>query len=106
LGPENFVLVLTTLPVDRDADQLARVLVEERLAACVSVLPPMRSTYVWEGAIENAYEQQIVIKTVGSRLEALQARVRQLHPYTVPEFLVVAVEGTSDYLAWLSQSTN
>ena len=106
MGPENFVLVLTTLPVDRDADQLARVLVEERLAACVSVLPPMRSTYAWEGAIQNADEQQIVIKTVGSRLEALQARVRQLHPYTVPEFLVVAVEGSRDYLAWLSQSTS
>jgi len=97
---------LTTLPVDRDADKLARVLVEERLAACVSVLPPMRSTYAWEGAIQNADEQQIVIKTVGSRLEALQARVRQLHPYTVPEFLVVAVEGSRDYLAWLSQSTS
>ena len=105
MGPENFLIVLTTLPVDHDADQFARVLVEERLAACVSVLPPMRSTYAWQGAIETADERQIVIKTVGTRLDALQTRVRQLHPYKVPEFLMVAVEGSADYLAWLTEST-
>jgi periplasmic divalent cation tolerance protein len=106
LGAENYVLVLTTLPVDHDADQFARALVEERLAACVSVLLPMRSTYTWQGVIENAEERQVVIKTVKTRLQVLQARIRELHPYDVPEFLVVpVVDGNADYLAWLSNST-
>ena len=100
------VIVLTTLPSEQDAEAFARVLVDERLAACVNILPAMRSIYRWQGVIERAAEQQLLIKTSEHRLNDLERRVRALHPYGVPEFLVVAVRsGSNDYLAWLSDST-
>ncbi len=105
----DLVLVLTTVP-DRPADgdaaheMLARVLVEERLAACVNVLPPMQSVYRWKGAVERETERQLVIKTTADRVPALQARLAQLHPYELPEFLVVSIAGGSEaYLDWLRQ---
>src|SRR4051812_22775696 len=88
---DRYVIALTTLPADGDAEQLARQLVEERLAACVSILPPMRSVYRWKGAVESADERQLLIKTTADQLTALEARVRTLHPYDVPEFLVVSI---------------
>ena len=105
--PSNqFVIVLTTLPAEGDAEKFASQLVEERLAACVNVLPAMRSVYRWKNAVERADERQIVIKTTKARVSALEARIRQLHPYDVPEFVVLAVDsGTADYLSWLSDNT-
>ena len=99
------VIVLTTLGAATDAGPLARALVEERLAACVSVLPPMTSSYRWKGRLEEDREQQVVIKTTAGRLQALEERLRQLHPYDVPEFLVLPVAGGSAaYLGWLRES--
>jgi len=100
------VIVLTTLPADADAATLARTLVEERLAACVNVLPAMTSFYRWKGSIEGEREQQLVIKTSAARVEALQARVAQLHPYELPEFLVLSARGSHAYLAWIQESTS
>ena len=77
-------IVLTTIGADADAAALARTLVEERLAACVNVLPPMTSFYRWKGAIEEDREQQLVIKTTPTRTVALEARLRELHPYELP----------------------
>jgi periplasmic divalent cation tolerance protein len=100
------VVVLTTLPLERDAMAFARTLVSERLAACVSVLSPMQSIYLWQGTIEHTQERQVVIKTVAERVTALEARVRALHPYEVPEFLVLPVaDGGAGYLAWVRDST-
>jgi periplasmic divalent cation tolerance protein len=100
------VIALTTLPADGNVEQLAERLVEERLAACVSILPPMRSVYRWQGAIERADERQLLIKTTTARLTELEARLRQLHSYDVPEFIVVPIaQGSADYLSWLSAST-
>jgi len=102
----DYFVVLTTLPRDHDADRFATTLVEERLAACVSVLAPMRSTYTWKGAVERTDERQIVIKTTRSRLRDLEARIRAIHPYDVPEFLALPItEGSQSYLTWLSDST-
>ena len=99
------VVVLTTWPADRDPDALARALVGERLAACVNVLGSMRSTYRWQGAVEQADERQLVIKTTTSRVAALEARLREMHPYEVPELLVLPVTGGSeDYLRWVRES--
>ena len=99
------VLVLTTLGADADAAALARTLVEERLAACVNVLPPMRSIYRWQGAVEQAAEHQLVIKTTAARVEALKARLADLHPYDLPELLVIAVaDGGDRYLRWIADS--
>ena len=103
----DFVIVLTTWPADRDADEFAHTLVAERLAACVNLLPPMRSIYTWKGAVESADERQIVIKTTGARVRELEARIQALHPYDVPEFVVLSIlDGSHPYLSWLSDSTN
>ena len=100
------VIVLTTLGAKANAVALARVLVDERLAACVNVLPAMTSVYRWKGAIEEDGEQQLVIKTTSDRVSALEARFQELHPYEAPEFLVLAVaDGSAAYLQWLEEST-
>ncbi len=102
----DYVLVLTTMPDDGRAEELARTLVGERLAACVNVHAPMASTYRWEGAIQRDAERPLTIKTTAARLEALKARLHELHPYEVPEFLVIPVAGGGEaYLRWLDAST-
>ena len=102
----EYVIVLTTLPADGGAETLARTLVEERLAACANLLPPMDSIYRWEGAIEQERERQVLLKTSRERLPALWERLRELHPYETPEFLVLGVQDGSDaYLRWLGEST-
>jgi periplasmic divalent cation tolerance protein len=99
------VIVLSTFPADQDAAALAHALVEERLAACVNVLPPMTSIYRWEGAVERASEHQLVMKTTAGRVEALKARIAELHPYDVPEILVLSVtDGAASYLKWVHDS--
>jgi periplasmic divalent cation tolerance protein len=99
------VLVLTTIGAGADGQALARTLVDERLAACVNVLPVMTSVYRWKGQVEQDQERQLVIKTTPDRLEALQSRVRELHAYELPEFLVVNADGGSAaYLSWVGES--
>ncbi|MGH9254753.1 MAG: divalent-cation tolerance protein CutA [Vicinamibacterales bacterium] len=100
------MIVLTTLGADADAAALARTLVEERFAACVNVLPPMASVYRWQGRIEQEQERQLVIKTTEGRVAALEERLRQLHPYELPEFLVFRAAGGSEaYVRWVGEST-
>jgi periplasmic divalent cation tolerance protein len=102
----DYVIVLTTLPTDADGAAFARGLVEERLAACVNLLAPMESIYSWDGDIETESERQVVIKTSRERVVALWERVRELHPYDVPEFLVLPiVDGNDAYLRWVGEST-
>lgn len=96
----DLTLVLTTMPDDRRADELAKTLVEEHLAACVNVHGPMRSTYRWKGRIECEPERQIVIKTTRTRLPDLEARLRALHPYELPEFIIVEADASPSYLEW------
>ena len=102
----EYVVVLTTLPGDADASAFARTLVEERLAACVNLLPTMESLYRWEGEIERDTERQVVIKTTRGRVVTLWERVRDLHPYDVPEFVVLPiVDGNDAYLRWIAEAT-
>ena len=104
---DEYVLVLTTLPTDADGAAFARTLVEEHLAACVNLLAPMESIYRWDGNIETETERQLVIKTTRERVAALWDRVRELHPYDVPEFLVLPiVDGNDAYLRWVGESTS
>lgn len=98
-------IVLTTLGADADAVVLARTLVEERLAACVNVLPGMTSIYRWKGQLEQDREQQLIIKTTAARVAALEARLRALHPYELPEFLVLDAAAGAAYGAWVGEST-
>ncbi len=100
----DVVIVLTTWPAGEDAGPAAATLVEEHLAACVNLLPEMESTYRWKNAVEQERERQMIIKTTRPRVDALLARLKQLHPYEVPEALVVPVVGGSDaYLAWVGE---
>ncbi len=105
MAGSDYVVVLTTVPVDT-ASELATTLVERRVAACVSVLPEMRSVYRWEGSVEQEREHQLVIKTTRGRVESLWACLREQHPYDVPEFLVLpVVDGSESYLRWIREST-
>jgi periplasmic divalent cation tolerance protein len=104
-GHSAACIVLTTLGADADAAALARTLVEERLAACVNVLPVMTSIYRWHGQVEQDREQQLVMKTSADKVPALEARLRQLHPYELPELLVLtASDGSREYLDWIADS--
>jgi periplasmic divalent cation tolerance protein len=106
MGDTQHVLVMTTLPADADAAGFAQTLVEDRLAACVNLLAPMESVYRWEGRIEREAERQLFIKTTRERVDALWQRIRELHPYDVPEFLVLPiVDGNDAYLRWVGEST-
>ena len=100
------VVAWTTWPAGGDADRFARVLVEERLAACVTTHRPVRSVYRWQGAIEEDEEQLVMIKTTRDRIAALRDRMRRLHPAEVPELVVLPViDGNPAYLAWIAEST-
>src|SRR5205823_3836370 len=100
------VLILTTVPDDERAESLARTLVEERLAACVNLHGPMTSVYRWKGAVESDHERQMVIKTTRERVPAVEARLRELHSYELPEFLVLDVDGGgAAYFAWVQEET-
>jgi periplasmic divalent cation tolerance protein len=102
----DVVIVLTTWPAGEDAGPAAATLVDERLAACVNLLPEMESTYRWKHAVEQERERQMIIKTTRPRVDELLARLKQLHQYDVPEALVVPVVGGSDaYLAWIGECT-
>ncbi len=100
------LVVLVTTPTPERAAEIARALVEERLAACGNVLPAIRSIYRWEGKVQDEAEALLVLKTTRARLEALRERVLALHPYEVPEVLALPVEaGSAPYLAWLAAET-
>ena len=102
----DIVIVFTTVADDDRAEQLARRLVDERLAACVNLHPPMVSLYRWRGALERDSERQMVIKTTRDRLAALEARLTQLHAYELPEFLVVSADSASaPYARWVNEET-
>ena len=104
----DIALVLTTFPADPPAAHtFARTLVDERLAACVSIHQPMTSIYRWEGKVEEALEHQLTIKTTASRVPALIARIQALHPYDVPEILVLPIaDGGDAYLQWVREMTS
>jgi periplasmic divalent cation tolerance protein len=102
----NVVLVLTTVPEGPLGDLLARTLIEEHLAACVNIHGPMGSVYRWQGVVDREIERQLVIKTTEGRVEAIRARIAELHSYELPEFLVVPVsDGASAYLEWVQAET-
>lgn len=97
-------MVLCTAPASH-AEQLARTVVEERLCACVNVLPGVRSFFRWQGKVDTADEQMLVAKTTAEAAELLQDRLAVLHPYDVPEVIVLSVSaGLPAYLSWVVDS--
>ena len=104
--PLEVVIALVTWPADRDPSVLARPLVERGLAACVNVLPEMRSIYRWNGAVHDDPERQLILKTTRGRVADVEALLRDVHPYDTPELLVLPVMAGSDaYLAWVREVT-
>ncbi len=100
------LVVLSTFPSVEIAAPIARQLVEEQLAACVNLVPGVRSIYRWDGAVSDDAEVLALIKTTSPRFDALRARLLALHPYEVPEVLALPVtSGAAAYLAWVAAST-
>lgn len=100
------LIAYCTCPDAASAESLAAALVDERLAACVTALPGARSTYRWQGRIEQADEVLLLIKTTRERLEALTARIQALHPYELPEVIAVeAAGGLAPYLRWVAEQS-
>lgn len=99
------LIVFCTVPATA-ADRLARLLVQERLAACVQALPGLRSTYRWEGELQQSDESLLLVKTTAERYPALERTLAAHHPYDLPEILAVdAAAGLPAYLRWLQDET-
>jgi periplasmic divalent cation tolerance protein len=99
-------IILTTVDAPENAHKMAAILVQERMAACVSIFPRIDSVYRWNDQIQQEQESQLIIKTAADMTEALIQRIRELHPYELPEILVLpVVGGLSEYLSWIAQET-
>jgi len=106
MNAPEFVVVLVTTADAEEGARLGRALVEERLAACANVVGPIRSIYRWQGAVEEAAEHLVLLKARRADVAALEARVRALHSYDVPEVIALPVTtGSAPYLAWLADCT-
>jgi periplasmic divalent cation tolerance protein len=103
---ENQIVAFCTVPNRGTGERIARALVEERLAACVNLLPGLVSTYRWQGKVEQAAECLLIIKTAHSRFDTLRERIKSLHPYDVPEIIAMPIsQGDAQYLKWISENT-
>jgi periplasmic divalent cation tolerance protein len=101
------IIVFVTCESIGEAETIAETVVTERLAACVNVLPGIRSCYFWDGKLTWSTEVLLLIKTARGRFEELQHRVKSLHGYEVPEILAVTVEdGFEKYIGWIEQSVS
>jgi periplasmic divalent cation tolerance protein len=101
------LLIFCTCPDEETGARIAETLVVERLAACVSRLPALTSVYLWEDALERNTEHLLLIKSTSGRFEALRDRLRELHPYELPEILAIpAAEGLPEYLQWVDACTS
>lgn len=104
---DEVILVMTSLPDRAAALKLAQALVDRRLAACVNVLAECTSVFRWKGAVENAAEVPVFIKTRAGRYGEVEAAIRELHPYELPEIVAVPVRGgLDDYLQWVADETS
>ena len=107
MSAEGILVVLTTVASAEEGEAIARVLVEERLAACVNLVRGVRSFFFWEGRLQEDDEALLLVKTGRERYEELEARIRSLHSYSVPEILALAVEaGSPAYVKWVRESVH
>ena len=103
---ENHIVTLCTVPDRESGERIAHALVEERLAACVNLVPGLTSVYRWQGKVEKEAECLLIIKTGVSRFEVLKQRIASLHPSKVPEIIALPIiHGSREYLDWITEST-
>jgi periplasmic divalent cation tolerance protein len=103
----DYVVLLVTAGSESEAETIAKALIEERLAACVNVISPIRSLYRWEGRVMDDREWLLLIKTRAERFSVVEARVKALHSYQVPEVIALPiVAGAKAYLEWLRTETD
>lgn len=101
---QGFLQVVTTLPSEQEAVQLAHAVVARRLAACVQIVGPLTSVYRWQGAVETSQEWQCLLKTTVACYAELASAINELHPYEVPELIATPIVcGSQAYLAWIKQ---
>lgn len=101
------ILILTTCPGSISAKKIAQELVSDRLAACVNIVPGIQSYFSWVGKVDSANEHMLVIKTTLDNYTALEAKIKKLHPYELPEIIAVPIEtGLSAYLDWITKNSN
>lgn len=101
----SVLVVLSTTPTQQAARQLAQTLVQERHAACCTILPAVGSVYRWQGKVEESEEVLVLIKTTQEQYPQLQQRIQELHPYQLPEIIALpVVAGLAEYLGWVADS--
>jgi len=99
-------IVLTTCGSEKEAERISRHLVENMLAACVNIVPRIKSVYRWQGQVESSDEWLLLIKTTVEKLPAVRDAIRSLHSYELPECISIAIDdGSAEYLAWIGEST-
>jgi periplasmic divalent cation tolerance protein len=102
----DHILVLSTAPYEQKGWEIAKILVQERLAACVTVSAVCRSFYWWEDSISEEKECMLFVKTKSALYPRLEARLKEIHPYTVPEIIALPiVKGSESYLKWMNKET-
>lgn len=102
-GNDNPIVVMTTCPDGTVAENLAGILVERKLAACVQISPAVKSIYMWEGTVRSESEHLLFIKTVSTKYPDLEAIIKENHPYEIPEILAIpACAVSADYLEWMT----
>lgn len=103
---QSFVQVITMVSEKRDAERLTKEILDKRLGACVQIMGPFKSVYRWKGRVEKAMEWACVIKTRRTLYKKVETAIKRIHPYEVPEIIAIPiVEGSRDYLKWLSDET-
>ncbi|MDI1471753.1 divalent-cation tolerance protein CutA [Thermodesulfovibrio sp. 1176] len=102
----DYMVVFITAPKEEEAVNIAKTLVEEKLAGCINIIRNVRSIYFWQGKIEDDSEVLMIVKTKEELFDRLKERVKSLHSYTVPEIIGIKIKkGSEDYLKWLSEVT-
>jgi periplasmic divalent cation tolerance protein len=101
----SYIVVYVTTPEIEVSQKIADTLINEKLAACVNITPKIQSTYYWQGNVEHDDEYLLIIKTREDRFNKLEERIKELHPYTVPEIIAMPiVRGSQDYLKWIDET--
>ncbi|GBF36162.1 MAG TPA: divalent-cation tolerance protein CutA [Methanothermococcus okinawensis] len=101
----EYIIVFITVPNLEVGEKIGNTLVEEKLAACVNIIPEIKSVYFWKGNVENDNEHLLIIKTRKDKFKSLEKKIKEIHPYEVPEIVAIPIVlGSTDYLNWIDET--